>query len=90
MYKNNRRKSADLFRGLSVLKEEIVDKKTNSVCTVGKAWGVYLNMFEKGKDTTEILEEIDNRFPMEYYQYNILMKLAKCLDIVSESIDHHI
>ena len=85
MYKNQFEKSADLFRGLSVLKEEIVDNKTGRVCTVNKVWNTYLDMFGNRRDTNEIWEEIDSRFTLEDYQYNILLNLSKALEICVES-----
>lgn len=85
MYKDDFRKSADLFRGLSVLKEEIIDKKTGDVCRVGKAWNKYLDEFENHRVPEEIWEEINDRYELEDYQYNVLLKLSQALEIVMES-----
>ena len=85
MYKDDFEKSTDLFRGLSVLKEEIIDKKTNSICHVNKAWNFYLDEFENHRVTDEIWEELEARFELEDYQYNVLLRLSKALEIVLES-----
>lgn len=85
LYKNSFKKSTDLFRGLSVLKEEIIDKKTESICTVNKAWNIYLDRFEARNTPSEIWEEIENRFKLADYQYNVLLRMAKALEIVYES-----
>ena len=85
MYRNDFEKSARLFRGLSVLKEEIRDKKLGNICTVNKAFNVYLDMFENRRDKMEIWAEIDKRFELENYQYDVLIKLANALEICLES-----
>ena len=85
MYKDDFRKSADLFRGLSVLKEEIIDRETGRTCHVNKAWNFYLDEFENHRVPSEIWEELEKRFELEDYQYNVLLKLSKALEIVMES-----
>ena len=70
-----------LLNGLSTLKEEITDKSTGRKCTLCKAWNMILDGY-RGKNMSELLSRAEERFEMEEYQYNVLVRLAKALEII--------
>ena len=75
--KNNK----NLLRGLSTLKEEIIDRNTGRKCTVYKAWNMILNAYN-GENMSALLRWVEKRFVMEDYQYNVVCNLAKALEII--------